>query len=277
MIRLLPPWPALLVEGEERVLLASDFHLGLEYELAKMGISIPYQTERIIEELLTVVRENKPDRVVLLGDIKHGVPVTSFQERHEIPRFFEALRTEVENIDVVRGNHDANIQQIIPKNINLHPSSGFLLGEKRKLVAIHGHAWPNPKVLSADLIVMGHNHPTILLKTPLGVRISQRVWVKGLCKGSDLAKAILKQKGLYVDEDPSEKFEKLSVLKLANPQIILMPSFNDLLGGMPINSELPKNLLSPMLSSGAVKIDDFEVYLLDGTFLGKVNFLRSLV
>ncbi|MFQ6053253.1 MAG: phosphoesterase, partial [Candidatus Bathyarchaeia archaeon] len=79
MISLLTPWPALLVEGEERVLLASDFHLGLEYELAKMGINIPYQTDRILGELLAIVREHRPDRLVLLGDIKHGVPITSFQ------------------------------------------------------------------------------------------------------------------------------------------------------------------------------------------------------
>lgn len=276
MIKLLSPWPALLIECEERILLASDFHLGLEYELAKMGVNIPYQTERIMSELLTVVRETRPDRVVLLGDIKHGVPITSFQERREIPRFFEALKAEVENIDVVRGNHDANIQHIIPENINLHPSSGFLIGEGYKITAMHGHAWPNPRALSTDMIIMGHNHPTVLLKTPLGVRISQRVWVKGSCKGFQLASAFLKQKGIDASQKLLEEFESMFGFRLANPQMILMPSFNDLLGGMPINTELPKNLLSPILSSGIIKIDDFEVYLLDGTFLGKVSFLRSL-
>ncbi len=43
MIKLLTPWPALLVEGEERLLLASDFHLGIEYELGKMGITSPLE------------------------------------------------------------------------------------------------------------------------------------------------------------------------------------------------------------------------------------------
>ena len=83
MIRLLTPWPAMLVEGDERMLLASDFHLGIEYELAKMGINIPYQTERFLGELLGLVREHRPDRLLLLGDVKHGVPITSFQEQRE--------------------------------------------------------------------------------------------------------------------------------------------------------------------------------------------------
>ena len=65
----------MLVEAEERMLLATDLHLGIEYELAKMGISIPYQTDRFLEELLSLIREHRPDRLLLLGDIKHGVPI----------------------------------------------------------------------------------------------------------------------------------------------------------------------------------------------------------
>ena len=103
MIRLLTPWPALLIEEEERILMASDLHLGVEYELAKMGINIPYQTDRILGELLTIVREHKPDRLILLGDIKHGVPITSFQERREIPLFFSALLEAAESLAASAG------------------------------------------------------------------------------------------------------------------------------------------------------------------------------
>jgi len=59
--------------------------------------------------------------------------------------------------------------------------------------------------------------------------------------------------------------------------MVLMPAFNDLLGGLPVNAEAPKSLLGPLLRTGAVKIDGFEAYLLDGTFLGDVNLLRTLV
>jgi len=266
----------MLVEGEERVLLASDFHLGLEYELAKMGINIPFQTDRILGELLTIVHEHRPDRLLLLGDIKHGVPITSFQEQREIPQFFASLQEEVEVIDVVRGNHDGNLQHLVPEGVSIHPSKGFMLGKRFRIAAMHGHAWPYPRLMAADLMVMGHNHPTVLLKTPLGVRISQRVWIKGRCDGASLATAFLKQAGTESEGDQLEAFEERFKTRIDDPQMVLMPAFNDLLGGLPVNAEAPKTLLGPLLRTGAVKIDGFEAYLLDGTFLGDVRLLRTL-
>lgn len=276
MIRLLTPWPAMLLEDGERILVASDFHLGLEYELAKMGINIPYQTERILGELLSLIRENNPERLLLIGDIKHGVPITSFQERREIHRFFSALLDEVEAIDVIRGNHDGNLQQLVPEGVVIHPSRGLILGEDYRVAAFHGHAWPSPRLMGADLMVMGHNHPTVLLRTPLGIRASQRVWVKGGCSGASLARAFLEQAGLAPGDDPLNAFTLHFKVDVKNPELILMPAFNDLLGGLPINFEPQENLLGPLLRSGALNIDDFEVYLLDGTYLGKVGFLRGL-
>ncbi|MFQ6052776.1 MAG: phosphoesterase, partial [Candidatus Bathyarchaeia archaeon] len=213
---------------------------------------------------------------VLLGDIKHGVPITSFQERREIPMFFDALREEVGAIDVVRGNHDANLQHMLPRDIPIHPSKGLLLGGSLRVAAIHGHAWPYPRLMAADLIVMGHNHPTVLLKTPLGVRVSRRVWIKGRCDGATLAEAFLRQAGVGVEGDAREAFEERFEAEIGDPQMVLLPAFNDLLGGLPVNTEAPKSLLGPLLRTGAVDIDGFEVYLLDGTFLGKVGFLRTL-
>jgi metallophosphoesterase superfamily enzyme len=59
--------------------------------------------------------------------------------------------------------------------------------------------------------------------------------------------------------------------------MVIMPTFNDLMGGLPVNSETPKSLLGPLFRSGAVDVEGFDVYLLDGTFLGNVGFLRTLV
>ena len=276
MIRLLTPWPALLLEGDERVLLVADLHIGFEYELAKMGISIPYQSDRLLEELLTIVRECRPQRLVILGDLKHGISITSFQERREIPRLFEALNGEVERVEVVRGNHDGGLQHLVPPDVKVHPSKGILLGKRFKVGAFHGHAWPSPKLMGADLLVMGHNHPIVLLRTPLGIRLSRRVWVKGTCDGVRLASAYLEREGVEVGEDAVGRFEEIHGVRIRDPQMILMPSFNDLLGGLPINSEAPRSLLGPLLRTGAVDTSHFDVYRLDGTYLGEVEFLRSL-
>lgn len=276
MIRLLTPWPAMLVEAEERLLLATDFHLGIEYELAKMGINIPYQTERFLGELLALVREHRPDRLLLLGDIKHGVPITSFQEKREIPRFFTALQEEVGKIDVIRGNHDGNIQNLVPEGIEIHPSRGIILGEEFKVAALHGHAWPYPRLLEADLIVMGHNHPAVQLNTPLGVRITRRVWVRGRADRRRLAEAFLEQAGVKPKDDPLGEFGERFEAEVNDSHVVIMPTFNDLMGGLPINAETPKSLLGPLFRTGAIEVEDFDVYLLDGTFLGQVGFLRTL-
>lgn len=249
MIKLLTPWPALIVEDEERILMAADFHLGIEYELAKMGISIPYQTDRYIKELIDLVDQYKPDRVILLGDIKHGVPVTSFQEKREIPRFFTTLLEHVNYVDVTRGNHDGNIQNLVPENVKIHPSRGMIIGENFKVAALHGHSWPYPKLLEADIIIMGHNHPTVQLNTPLGVHITRRAWVRGKCDRELLASAVLGQEGKKIGKDPVETLRELYDIEMREPQIILTPTFNDLMGGMPVNGETPKSLLGPLFRS----------------------------
>lgn len=84
--------PLLLAEGQERVLVAADLHLGLEYELWLCGVSIPSQMERILERLQDQIVKIKPDRLLLLGDVKHNVPRTSWQEKKRYRTFWADFR-----------------------------------------------------------------------------------------------------------------------------------------------------------------------------------------
>jgi putative SbcD/Mre11-related phosphoesterase len=267
----------LMVESGERVMMVADLHLGLEYDLAKQGINIPYQWNRILEELIFLLEEYRPDRLVLLGDVKHGVPSTSFQEKREIPLFFETLLEMVENIDITRGNHDANIQNYLPEEVNLHTSKGIIFGEEFKVAAMHGHAWPNPAIMTADAVIMAHNHPTVMLSTPIGIRITQRAWIRGTMEPESLAKAFLAQDNVKLgeEEEPVNVFYEEYGFEEGAPELIVMPMFNDLLGGLPVNSESPESLLGPLFRGGVVDMDKFDAYLLDGSYLGKVGFLRQ--
>jgi hypothetical protein len=275
LIRLLPPWPALLAELDERILLVADLHIGFEYELSKLGISIPYQTDRMLEDLIKLVKDVKPDRLIVLGDVKHGVPITSFQEKRELPLFFVKLLEEVPRIDVTRGNHDGNLPDIVPSEVTIHTSKGVILGEDFKVAILHGHAWPKAKMLEANLIVTGHNHPTVQLKTPLGIRLTQRAWIKGVLEPVKLAKAFLEQHGVKYEGYPVKAMQKQFETDLHDPEMIVMPTFNDLLGGLPVNGETPQSLLGPLFRREAVNVEEFDVILLDGTYLGKVGFLRE--
>ena len=151
----------------------------------------------------------------------------------------------------------------------------FTRGAGARLWDVDGHEYVD-LMCAYGPIVLGHNHPTVLLRTPLGVRISQRVWVRGQCTCTILAESFLRQYGVEPKADPVGEFKHQFNMKVGNPQIVLAPSFNDLLGGMPVNGDAPKSMLSPILRPGAVSMDEFDVNLLDGTYLGTVRFLRTL-
>jgi metallophosphoesterase superfamily enzyme len=51
-------------------------------------------------------------------------------------------------------------------------------------------------------------------------------------------------------------------------EIIIMPSFNRLLGGSPVNVA-EGGFLGPIMNSGTVDIDNAQIFLLDGVHLGK--------
>ena len=79
--------PALVVNNTIKALVIADVHLGIEWELYHRGFSIPSQVEKRKKRICDYLENANPDRIVLLGDIKHNVPRTSWQERKEVPDF----------------------------------------------------------------------------------------------------------------------------------------------------------------------------------------------
>ncbi len=242
--------PLLLVEGNERVLVAADLHLGLEYELLLGGISIPSQTEKMLTRLTRSLTEVKPDRLLLLGDVKHNVPRTSWQERKEVPRFLRALAQDV-RVDIVPGNHDAGLVDLAPQGTRVHLSSGLILDG---VGYFHGHTWPDKALLSAaELLVAGHIHPAVRLKDPLGCSCNRRVWVRAALSPTDIER----QYGMVASA----------------PEMVVVPAFNDLCGGLPLN-DLCEDERGPIPI--LADMDDARIFLLDGTDLGRLHCIRSV-
>jgi putative SbcD/Mre11-related phosphoesterase len=241
--------PLLLVEGNERVLVAADLHLGLEYEMWLGGISIPSQTEKILKRLRRSLAEIKPDRLLLLGDIKHNVPRTSWQERKEIPRFLRALAQDV-SVDIVPGNHDAGLADLAPQGTRVHLSSGIVIDSAGYF---HGHTWPDRELLSAELLVAGHIHPAVRLKDPLGISHNERAWARAALSPA----AVERQYGTA----------------MSAPEMVIVPAFNDLCGGLSLN-EMCEDERGPIPT--LADMDDARIFLLDGTDLGRLHSIRSL-
>ncbi|MDD1663222.1 MAG: metallophosphoesterase, partial [Methanomicrobiales archaeon] len=104
-LHFLPDGPALVIEDTARVLVIADLHIGIESDLDVHGVHVPSQTRGRLDRLLACIDEGKPDLVILLGDVKHSVPLTTRQEYGEIPTLLQEIRSRVP-LKVVPGNHD---------------------------------------------------------------------------------------------------------------------------------------------------------------------------
>ena len=273
------PFPALLLQRQsKRVLVVADLHIGWEVTLAERGVHVPSQTPKMLDKMTRLIESCKPTSLIFLGDVKHTVARIEMEEWRDIPDFFETLGKKVPDIQVIPGNHDGNLEPLLPEFVKILPSTGVVLWD---IGLFHGHAWPAPELLGCRRLVTGHVHPMVVFRDPAGFRISRPVWVKTRCNGEQLAKSLLKHASVKVQKNPADSLLKLFDVKLRCSQLFIMPSFNDFLGGQPINwKSLGRNarsrpFIGPVLRSGSIDIDNAETYLLDGTFLGKISQLRA--
>jgi putative SbcD/Mre11-related phosphoesterase len=241
----LPGRPALSVRlGELQWLCVGDLHIGLESEMRGKGVHMPSQTERMISDLEGMSHGH--DGIIVLGDVKHRVPGTSRQESAELPQFFMRLLRAYGRVEVVRGNHDTDIAQLLPEGVAVHPPSGM---HRDEVGFVHGHTWPGNDVMACPLLVMGHNHPAVIFEDGLGNNMSEKCWMRCRFRPAD---------GRYLTL-PEEA--------------VIVPPFNRNLGGSPVNLERPR-MLGPLFRNDMVDLDDADLYLMDGVYLGKVRDLR---
>jgi hypothetical protein len=114
----------------------------------------------------------------------------------------------------------------------------------------------------------------------MGYRITRPAWITAPCESKKLLLGSLKAAGVSVKEKPQEVLAQRFHVDLAVARCIFVPPFNDFLGGRPVNSARLGDKhagegLGPLLRSGAVDMDEAEVHLLDGTFLGRVRQLKA--
>jgi len=274
------PHPVALVKtGKTKVLLIADPHIGWETELQAKGIHVPSQTPKILNKLIGIVKQVKPDKLVILGDVKYTVVSSELGEWQDIPDFFIKLQAYVAGISIVRGNHDANLEPLLPENIELLPATGIVIDD---VGVFHGHKWPSPALLGCKTLVMGHLHPVVVFRDPTGCKMSRQVWMRTEVDSEALARILLRKANVKIGYSVEETLQTHFGVTLGASELYIMPSFNDFLGGRPVNETRPKKdtgaeaLIGPVLRSEAVGADVAELYLLDGTYLGLLNQLRRL-
>lgn len=241
-LQFLEPGPALLVRGVRRVLVAADLHMGIEAEMAGHGLHFPSRTRERQERLLGCIDEADPDLLVLLGDVKHSVPLTTRQEFRELPSVISSFRNRVP-IRVVPGNHDPGIERFLEPG-ELMPAGGVLIDE---VGYIHGHRYPAPE-LAGHLVVAGHHHPLVSLRDEVGCSLRSPAY-------------------LFAPVDAG-------CLRLGTPQVgneqtrvLFMPAFNEY-SGYDIR-KITDAPFSPL--SRCMDREHAEILLADGTFVGPVS------
>jgi len=237
--------PILELEGEKRMVCVGDLHIGLEHEMKLNGVHVPSQTSKMEKELVSIAPGH--DLLLILGDVKHMVPGSSRQEYREVPQFFRTLLKAYPQVEIVRGNHDTNIEDMLPEGVTVHPASGVVIED---VGFAHGHTWPSEEVMAQKVLVMAHNHPAIMFEDGLRTNTIERCWVRAQFKAA------------RTDRYP----------RLPN-EMIMVPSMNLSLRGSPVNFEKPK-MLGPLFSQELIDMDGAKVYLLDGVYLGMVGSMR---
>ena len=240
----------------KRNLVVADLHIGIEHELYKSGLKVPTQIEKMKERLDSLIGKTKAKRLVIIGDIKHQVPGVSFQELREVPEFFSYFSGKIET-HICLGNHDSEIPALV-EGVEIHGTDGF---ELEGAYITHGHSWPKKEFLKCKYLIVSHTHPLIEIRDKLGYRFSERIWVRA-------------------QFDEKKIIEKYKTKSKGLPEIILMPAFNNLSGGVCLNvetwrrkKEIEDTFLGPI--TNLIDKTKTEVFLLDGTFLGTLKDLKK--
>lgn len=229
-----PLWgrPALLlrlpsVHRPARYLVASELHLGLESDLARRGAYLRSRTLELAEALERDADAARAQHLLLLGDVKHRYTHTSAQESRDVPRFFERLAKRFQTILITPGNHDTGLRRLLPSrrfpSVRIgNPRGELLEGNGLRVGALHGHTWPRPPLLRADLWLVGHTHAAAALVDESGRSTTEWAWLRGRL-------------------DPARVHAKYG--RRAAPELVVFPPYNPLCGGTPINRD---GLLGPV-------------------------------
>lgn len=249
MLKIVPGEAAIVFSSAgDSTLLISDLHLGLEKEMAKKGFRLPAYSVKMVGRVKVTAEKYGTRRLAVLGDVKHTVGKVEDIDWGAVPWFFDTMLDLFEAVDVVPGNHDGNIRSVLPQRVTLHTSQGMVLGKGPGRIGVaHGHAWPSEEAIATRNLVIGHSHFTYEMRDSLGSRTREAVWVRAEYDVAELMEGAGYESGAK-----------------GKGRLTVMPPFNRLVGGQPINRSRSFQF-GPVLSSRSVSLDDADIFLTDGT------------
>jgi len=244
--KIIPGYPALMIEETKKSLVITDLHLGFENNLLLNNVFLG-KNKTVIEitkEIEKMIKKTKPDSLILLGDVKSGIKSITKTEWETVPIFFESISKLIDTI-LVPGNHDANIEKLIPNGITLASSKGIIIDD---ILLTHGHTMPSENFSQVNTIVMGHVHPVFFQEESL--INGERVWVSIKCKK-----------------------QKIFSSKSGQLEIIILPSFNRYF--YTTQKKIYKKSIAPVLEK--IDVLQAKIVTLDGTIIGNESLLSAVI
>ena len=130
----------------KKIMIASDIHGSAYY----------------CKKLLERYELEKPDKLVLLGDILYHGPRNDIPEGYN-PKGLISKINSLDNIIIARGNCDADVDQMVINHPIQSPYVMSQFGETR-IVTTHGYTDSKEdtinkaKSMGADILILGHTH-----------------------------------------------------------------------------------------------------------------------
>lgn len=148
-----------LLFRDEGTVVIGDLHLGYEKALEEDGVYLPrLNTGSVRISLNRLICKYEPERIVLLGDIKHDFRRAKYEGRDEVRAVISLVAEAAETV-VVKGNHDNYLQNIISDMgldaVDHYDIAGYRLE--------HGHQDSGHRP-----VVIGHEHPSVRIPGAVG-------------------------------------------------------------------------------------------------------------
>ncbi|MDC0200105.1 metallophosphoesterase [Candidatus Nitrosopelagicus sp.] len=245
--RIIDSEPALILEEVKKNLVISDLHIGFEHKFSsnKNIVEKNSSINEIISNVTKIIKKENPDTLILLGDIKSSIQTITKSEWRDIPYFFEEIKNSLDVI-LIPGNHDGNIDKLIPNDVTLISSKGMIIED---VLLTHGHTMPSENYSNVNNIIMGHIHPVYFNENSL--LNGERIWI-------------------------SIKAQKSEIFSSAKGKIniTIIPSFNPYFYAT--QKKYYKKSISPIIE----KIKETtiaKIVTLDGTIIGNESILNDLI
>lgn len=209
-------FPALYLKKENAVVI-SDLHLGLESLMAEEGVYFPkFQLKEMKEDLKKILDLKEPEKLVINGDIKHEFSETTWEEREEVRELLDFLSENVNQILLVKGNHDNYLIYAVKDYDNVELEEKVVLED---VCFIHGDEDIDLNEMDEDFLIIGHEHPALVLKDDLGIKEKVRCFLYG---------------------------------EVGNKKMVVMPALSKFARGSQVNQIPKERLLSPFLKKHGI-------------------------